>query len=340
MKTVMDRLFGGYAQLLVGILLSLLFLVLAIHGVDVTAVLAAIQRTDILLLAVATITVLLTNLAKAIRWRLLFYPDHQQRRLGTSFAVLTIGQTLNAFAPLRVGDIARAYLLNQHEGAGVGLSLYTIGLEKALDSMMVLAFLAAVSLVMAVPPWLKQSSIILSIALAVALIAILIGGRHVHRFQDQAGWLERHIALLARLHLREKIIHAGSVLDALAHVPIMFTLLVWSLGIWGLAATTNWILFRAMHVNMGGGAEPIIAAVFSLVVLQLGAVLPSSPGRVGVFHYLAVLSLDPFGVEKGLALSYGIVLHAIVYIPTSVMGAYYLWRLSAGSIGMPSLRPQ
>jgi hypothetical protein len=52
------------------------------------------------------------------------------------------------------------------------------------------------------------------------------------------------------------------------------------------------------------------------------------------------LSLDPFGVEKGLALSYGIVLHAIVYIPTSVMGAYYLWRLSAGSIGMPSLRPQ
>jgi hypothetical protein len=66
-------------------------------------------------------------------------------------------------------------------------------------------------------------------------------------------------------------------------------------------------------------------------VLQISAVvpLPTTPGRVGLFHYLCVISLAIFGVTNQVALSYGLILHALVYLPMSVGGPLALWQLNA-----------
>jgi hypothetical protein len=94
-----------------------------------------------------------------------------------------------------------------------------------------------------------------------------------------------------------------------------------------LGAAANYVIFSALGLTVD---RPWVAAAFLIVVLYLGAVVPSSPGRVGLFHYLAVISLALFGVAKAPALSYGIVLHIVVYGPTAVLGAYYIWRGSQG----------
>jgi len=56
--------------------------------------------------------------------------------------------------------------------------------------------------------------------------------------------------------------------------------------------------------------------------------VPSSPGKVGVFHYLVIISLALFNVSKGPALAYAVILHLIVYGPTAILGGYYVWRES------------
>ena len=54
--------------------------------------------------------------------------------------------------------------------------------------------------------------------------------------------------------------------------------------------------------------------------------MPSSPGSIGVFHYLSVLTLGLFGVEHELALGYGVLLHLVTYLPPSLLGLVYLGR--------------
>ncbi len=99
-------------------------------------------------------------------------------------------------------------------------------------------------------------------------------------------------------------------------------LLTWSISAWLFGIITNYLVFVAI-----GLAVPIWAALLILVVTQVGAaVIPSAPGQVGVFHYLAVLSLSVFSVEKEVALGYAVLLHLVVYLPMMLMGSYCLWH--------------
>ena len=80
------------------------------------------------------------------------------------------------------------------------------------------------------------------------------------------------------------------------------------------------------------------AAFWVVVITSLGMVIPSSPGYVGVFHYLTVLTLGFFGVDQGTALSYALVLHAVVYIFLSATGVYGMAVESLGFGELTSVR--
>jgi hypothetical protein len=82
---------------------------------------------------------------------------------------------------------------------------------------------------------------------------------------------------------------------------------------------------------------PVTAAVLLVVVSALGMVVPSSPGYVGVYHYLVVETLALFAVDRSLALSFAIVAHLATFLPLSLIGVGYLWRESL-SLGRVSAR--
>ena len=74
----------------------------------------------------------------------------------------------------------------------------------------------------------------------------------------------------------------------------------------------------------GGG---IGLLVLVLVGLQAGISLPAIPGTIGLFEYICILALSVFGVDQSLALSFGLLLHAIVLIPTTLAGIASFWVL-------------
>ena len=59
-----------------------------------------------------------------------------------------------------------------------------------------------------------------------------------------------------------------------------------------------------------------------------GGAVPSAPGRLGVYHYVAVQALAVFGVAQIPALSFAILLHLLVYVLMGACGAFCLWRES------------
>ena len=69
------------------------------------------------------------------------------------------------------------------------------------------------------------------------------------------------------------------------------------------------------------------AALLTTAVANLATLIPSTPGYVGVFETGVGLVLNGLlGIDRELALSYAIVVHAALYFPITLLGLYYWAR--------------
>jgi hypothetical protein len=62
--------------------------------------------------------------------------------------------------------------------------------------------------------------------------------------------------------------------------------------------------------------------------VNLATTLPAAPGYVGTFDLPGIRILEAFGVPREVAAAYTMVLHAALWFPITVLGAYYMWRES------------
>jgi uncharacterized protein (TIRG00374 family) len=86
---------------------------------------------------------------------------------------------------------------------------------------------------------------------------------------------------------------------------------------------TNLILFKAYGFKLS-----IFEALILQLALLIGMSLPSVPGKIGIFEYTVVLVLSMFGIEKSIALSYGLMLHVIAYLPKILLGFIFTTNLN------------
>jgi uncharacterized protein (TIRG00374 family) len=299
-----------------GLILGIALLVVAARGIDFAQVGAGIAQADLLWVALAFLAVLLTTAAKIGRWCALF-PGEQRPHVLLLGGALLAGQMANALLPARVGDIARAYLAGTEDGAGTATTLGTVAAEKVYDVFFLLLAGALAAGATPLPPWADWGLLTLSgTGLAVILGTLAWSmesivawwqrrlARHPGRIGDRVlGLLQRFASGLRSLRSPWIVLRAGA----------------WSAAVWTLAAGTNYLLFLAFGLPLSFGP-----ALLLLVVLHVGVAPPSSPGKLGVFHALVVLSLEFLGVERSLGLAYGALLHAVVYLPQIVLGAVSL----------------
>lgn len=308
-------------SLIGGTLLSLLFLWLAARQVHLWEVWSALQQANLWWVGAALAAFLATQGVKAARWKALFYPEHGARRLGKLLRLIYIGQMVNAALPARLGELARAYILARTEAVSGAYVLGTIVLEKALDSLMLLLVVLITSIFMPFPSWVKGSSLVVSGGMVVLLTVMTILSRWEGRLPCRVAQAFAPTSWLGRLGVMAAIQRAALSLRPLRSFRMNLVLWGWSAGNWALMILTNLLMFRAFSLHLPWTAAPLL-----LAILNIGIIVPSSPGRIGIFHYLCVLTLGLYGVDAALALACGILLHAVVYVPIFLLGAYYLWR--------------
>jgi uncharacterized protein (TIRG00374 family) len=307
-----------------GLLLGILMLLFAMRQVDMRGVWTSLSDIQPLFLVLTLLTVLVTPVVKAARWRVLFYPQRPAAGLVPLSSLIVIGQAVNFFVPGRWGELVRTYLGGEELGIGKSYVLGTIAAEKLLDLVM-LALLAAVLVPMVAldrRTWQSTSAIVAAVAV-VLVVGLFLAGRRVWlrwaekvlvRFSPAAGqrWQGRLQSLMDGL----------SVLSAARAAPAIWG---WTLVCWLLAGLTNWFLLMAF-----GLAPDWLAAMFVLVVLQGGVAVPTTPGKIGVFQYLCVAALAVFGVDAAVGFGYGLVLYALIVGVMAVWAALALWQRSWG----------
>lgn len=316
----MQRAKWEVGKLSVGIALSVGSLVLALRDVDLDAMVATFANVDYALALLSLTTVFLTVVIKAIRWHLLL-----GRAPGLSIAkalsFLIIGQMINTVLPLRFGELGRIYLAAEKKQVPAAASFGSIVLEKAIDALVLIISLMAIVPLIVMPGWLVRPALLMgaSAGLVLAALVLILCRRNLAsamfaKVRALTPWrilsvLDRHIDAFA------------ASLQAVGDKRHALAIAAWSGAIWLLSVATNYLAFLAMGLDL-----PLLAAIFLLIVLQVGVAIPSAPGRIGVFQAVTVLGLSPFGIDPTTALGYSVLLYVIVFIPVTLVGGLLLWR--------------
>jgi uncharacterized protein (TIRG00374 family) len=99
----------------------------------------------------------------------------------------------------------------------------------------------------------------------------------------------------------------------------------WSLVLWIKNAAAFAICFRAFGLDV-----PLEAALLLQGIIGFGVAVPSTPGFIGVFEAATLLTLQLYGVDSSLAVSYALTYHLTTFLPITLLGFWSLSRLHMG----------
>jgi hypothetical protein len=188
-----------------------------------------------------------------------------------------------------------------------------------LDLATLLVFLLFLLPFVHLPPVLSHTAKISGILAAVGIMAMVV----LSVWKDK--WILLFNAVSDRLgFLKKPLIHnfVLNLLDGFAIMRSRVGMLIIGISFfgWVLVFITAWSAAEALKLDV-----QTVAIMFAVVVTTMGMLIPSSPGYIGVFHYLTVVSLSSFGISKDTALALALLWHAINYLTLSATGYIALW---------------
>jgi len=334
-RGVRRRWIPGGKGITVGLafLLAAVLLYYSLRGIEWREVARIVAAAKLRYLGLAVVVSTGTLLLRALRWRILLNA-HGAVDLPTVFWATAAGYFGNSFLPARAGELVRTVLVSSRSTLDNAYVLATALSERVADAVALVAITALVLLTLPVQPgWLASAAMPFAIValLGVSLIAVL-------------PWLESSVrTLLERAPLPQAV--RPTLMTAMEqglrgirafHDPkrllgfVALTIVIWTLD--------------ALGTVIGGAALglsiPISVAFLLIASLGLGSALPSTPGYVGIYQFVAVTVLTPFGFSRADAIAYILVAQALSYILVGFWGSLGLWRyrrsgLSVAAEAMP-----
>jgi len=234
--------------------------------------------------------------------------------------ILLAGQAVNVLYPARLGDLVRARGIGRQTN-GMTYALGTILTEKVLDTLAYAVLIILLLLSFSMPDWLQKPSLgvfLMAVALGIILLALTLGGE---RWLVVFEWLTRWLPPHPHQWVYQRVEIGLTSLNVLRNIKTLLVLTLLTSLTWLTAILNNWLAFQAVNLSLSIGTAALLA-----VALQAGISLPAAPGAVGVFQYVCVLVLGLFGVTSSTAFGYGVLLHILIMMPTTLLGLFCLWR--------------
>jgi glycosyltransferase 2 family protein len=318
---------------ILGILISAGFIVFALRGQDYGRIREALSSFDFIYVLPALLLYLGGVWARAFRWSVLLRP---LMRISSRevLPTLAVGFMANNVLPLRTGELVRSYVLSKRSGVRKTSVLATIAVERLFDGLTMLGFMLAAATVVSLTSELQHIAWIAFVLFAGVLIGLFLltlGGNIRDRLMQIAlGPLPTPVADRVE-RMAESFLSGLGVLRRKRDLVLVTG-----------ASILAWILEASMYyaVARGFGVEIREALGFAETLLTTGVanlatLVPSSPGYVGPFEYgVQIVVNGALGVPKEIAISYAIVVHATLYFPITIWGAFEWWRqhLSLGQV--------
>jgi uncharacterized protein (TIRG00374 family) len=315
-------------QFWLGVLISVAFIWLALRGLRLDQFWEVIQDANYIWLLPGVAVYFVAVWVRAWRWHYLLRPI-KKIPTKTMFPITTIGYMGNNIYPARAGEVLRAVILKRHEAVPISASLATIIIERIFDGVVMLAFvfinlpeLAKLTGASGFVGNIQQVAVIGTGAFLGALVIFLLAAMFPPTTERIGLWFIRRF-LPERL--REKV---GSImlkfLDGLASLRSPLNVLMvffTSVIIWLLETGKYWFVMHAFPFQVN-----FFALMLMNGIVNLATTIPSAPGYIGTFDAPGIAVLTAYGVDQAIAAGYTLVLHVALWLPITLLGAYFLTR--------------
>lgn len=333
-----------------GYALAAACLVWVLHDYDFRDLVRRVAGMNLWLVAAAICCDVLSYVCQGARWWLLLRPFDSISVWRCTQAVYA-GLFTNEVAPMKPGDLVRAYLVSRWMSVKLVTVAATILVERLFDGVWLAVGSLLVVIFLPLPRKLVEAGDVFGVAVLILLVLFIItafgsggtegklaaaGGGGIGRAGQDTAVSEvpegesagrrvsrRVSALLARLRVELRCI--GRTREA----PLAFA---FTLALLLLQALSFWLVMRAYGLRL-----PLMAGAAVFLIVHLGTVVPGAPANVGTYQFFTVLGLTLFGVDKTAAAGFSLVVFALLTVPLWAIG---FWALGRSGVTLTDVRDE
>jgi glycosyltransferase 2 family protein len=323
-----------WQSILIGVVVSVATLAFALRGVRIDQLGDEFVRGRYVYILPALVFVGLGLALRAVRWRALL---NRRITMPHSFNILNVSYLFNTLLPLRLGEVARAFLATRLEPPiAMFTSLSSVVVERLTDVLAVVICIILAILIAPVTPEIEGAARISGIiAVAGMLILAVFAARRsfAHRLLDVAL---RLFPFLERLHTRDLADHVLDGIAPLGSVRGSAAIFSWTAIAWVTSVIQTFVLMYVFYDQPKWNAALLMTAIASLAIA-----LPAVPGSIGPFEAGMVAGLQIAGMadpgnpqSQARAAACAVLIHIVTVASYAFLGVLGLSqeRISLGEV--------
>lgn len=302
---------------ILGILISIVAVSYLIMSFNLKKVASDLAKVPLQYLLVLPIIYMTSHWIRGLRWKLMLNQSGTTRAL--AFKAVLLGFAGNNVLPARGGELVRMQYFSKRTSSSRLTAISSILFEKIIDGLILIGLLWVVLLYYS--DLFMGNKMVKTVTITASIVffsgfAFLIFLRNYK--PKLLIWLSNRFGAEHRIILKlEQIL--TKIFEAIAFVKLdskTASVFFYSLMVWLIEGMVFVLAFAALGIEV----NYIWGGLFTMCILNFGILIPSSPGYIGVFQGLILLSLGFLGIEGEQPLSAAILIHASQFLPVTLIG--------------------
>jgi uncharacterized protein (TIRG00374 family) len=224
-----------------------------------------------------------------------------------------LGFFMNNIIPLRLGEVIRAKVTGERLGISRSAALGTIVVERLLDMVTFVLFFFVIMIVLPFPEFIKKSFYLSAVVFGGALSVLFVISKHDKKSLE----LVNKIPMPAKIknyaaEIFEKFTGGLAMLKKPAVFSISFAL---SIATWITESSFLVITAYACGIEIS-----VVGGIFVVIIIGIGAILPTAPGYIGAFEFMGITAFSVLGVDKDSGFACVAIYHFLQIIVIFTLG--------------------
>jgi glycosyltransferase 2 family protein len=313
-----------------GYLLAFGGLAWVLHDIDWMILGKAMTDIRWIWVAPALLFDIFSYVSQGWRWQLLLKPQGNLSILRSTQAIYA-GLFINEILPMRLGEIARAFLVARWMEKDFTAILPSMAVERLQDAVWLVVSFGLAAIFVPLPENLLRVADILGMLTFLAVIVfVLLVTHRPKKIPDIASTSTISAGIRSSLSRLMGTFTRGFRQIGLS--PAMYGSLFISFLLLLFQALAYWILMPACGLK-----TPFWTGMVIFLIVHVGTAIPNAPANIGSYQFFTVLGLTLFGEDKTAATAFSLVAFFLLTFPLWFIG---FLALSQSGSSLKTLRQE
>jgi uncharacterized protein (TIRG00374 family) len=307
-----------FVKIFLGIFFSSAFIYLTLRQIDFKVFVELLKTADYAILTLSGFIYVLCYIFRSIRYYFIILPL-KKTKVFENFPYTVIGFFANNIIPLRIGELIRAKITGERLGISRSSVFATIVIERIFDIAMFVILFFTTMVFMPFPEFVKKTFYILTAISAVCFFMFFIILSHE----------EKTLKILMKLPVPDsaKLAISGffnKFTDGLAILnkpSVLIKTFIMSAVVWAAESLFFFIVAYSCGVKIS-----IWGAVFTVIIIGVGVIIPTAPGYLGAFEFMGVTALQTLSIDKSAAFACVALYHFLEIVLIFALGFFCILK--------------